>query len=310
MMRAMQGFYLGRDLSEREPETARYLKSIRQLEQTAALRPLAATHQTILNLMRPSRDPTRLVGEAFDEPAMLELHRSTGESFAICNIHLNQAMLCYLFGDPAGTLRNAAALDPFAPAMVALVHVPVFYLYDSLARLALDAELPPAEREASRARIDEQRGQLRAWADFAPMNHLHKVLLVDGELARVDGRTMEARSLFRRAIELAREGEYQQEEALGNELLGKLWLGEGEPELARVYLGKARHLYEVWGAAAKARQMEQQHPELLAGPEARLGAQLAGTTDQAMSALIAWSSRRRRPSLERSSSPRCSRRSW
>jgi predicted ATPase/signal transduction histidine kinase/tRNA A-37 threonylcarbamoyl transferase component Bud32 len=262
MMRAMQGFYLGRDLREREPETARYVKIIEQLEQTAALHPLEATHQAILNLMGRNDDPKRLVGGAFDEPSMLALHRATGESFAICNIHLNQAMLSYLMGDPEEALRNSAALDPFAPAMVALVHVPVFLLYDSLARLAVDARLSPEDRAASRARVEKQRAELAAFARFAPQNHLHKQLLVEAEIARADGRAAEARALHRRAIDLAREGEYQQEEALGNELLGELWIGEGEPELARVYLSKARHLYEVWGAAAKARQMEQRHPEI------------------------------------------------
>ena len=94
------------------------------------------------------------------------------------------------------------------------------------------------------------------------------------ELARVDGRTAEARGLYRRAIELAREGEYQQEEALGNELLGELWLGDHEPELARVYLGKARHLYELWGATAKVREMEGRRPDLLSGAP-RYGARKA-----------------------------------
>src|SRR5580704_2828416 len=206
--------------------------------------------------MGKCEDPKRLVGEVFDEPSMLALHHATGESFAICNIHVSQAMLCYLMGDPAGAVRNAAALDPFAPGMVALVHVPVFYLYDSLARLALDAGLSPEEREASRARVARQQDQLAAWAGFAPANHLHKHLLVEAERARVDGRKAEARGLFRRAIALAREAEYQQEEALGNELLGELWLADDEPELARVYLGKARHLYELWGAVAKVREME------------------------------------------------------
>jgi histidine kinase len=277
MMRAMQGFYLGRELGEREPETARYVKIIDQLEQTAALHPTEATHQTILNLMGKSDDPTRLVGEVFDEPSMLALHHATGESFAICNVHLNQAMLCYLMGDPAGAVRNAAALEPFAAGMVSLIHVAVFYLYDSLARLALDAGLSPEDRAASRARVARQQAQFMAWASFAPANHLHKHLLVEAELARVDGRVVEARGLFRRAIELARESEYQQEEALGNELLGELWLGDHEPELARVYLGKARHLYELWGAVAKVRQMERRHPDLLSGAP-RYGVQVSTST--------------------------------
>jgi signal transduction histidine kinase len=217
LIRSSQGFHLGRDLRERIPETIRYIKVVEQLKQTAVINPLRALLQVMRNLMGESTDPTRLVGEEFDGPAMLALHHAAGNAFAICHIHLNQAMLCYLFDDPAGAVKNAEALAPFGAAVVALYHSAVFYLYESLARLALDPELSPKEREASRARVHAQKDQLAVWGRSAPSNYRHKALLVEGEIARVEGRVKEARALLRQSIELARENEYQQEEALGNE---------------------------------------------------------------------------------------------
>ena len=281
MMRSVQGIFLGLDLQERTRETVKYLRILRQLKLFTALRITEQCLQVIHNLTGQSADPRRVVGEAFDEDRMLPVHIAAAEASAICNLLVNKMMLCYLFGDPAAALASADALAPYLSGMVALIHVPVFQMYDSLSRLAVLGECAVEERAAHLARVAAQQEALKKCADHAPMNFLHKHTLVEAERARADGRKDQARALYRRAIELARENDFQQEEALGNELLGRFWLADGEPELAGAYLAKARHLYRLRGATAKVAHLEARHPELLAAREQRPdGARISTTTTQ------------------------------
>jgi hypothetical protein len=53
------------------------------------------------------------------------------------------------------------------------------------------------------------------------MNFLHKYYLVEAERHRVLGNIVEAMELYDRAITLAKEHEYINEEALANELAAK-----------------------------------------------------------------------------------------
>ncbi|NER06997.1 MAG: GAF domain-containing sensor histidine kinase, partial [Okeania sp. SIO3C4] len=55
-----------------------------------------------------------------------------------------------------------------------------------------------------------------------------------------------------------------QEEALGNELVAKLYLDWGKEKIAAIYMQEAYYCYARWGAKAKTDQLEQKYPQLLA----------------------------------------------
>jgi GAF domain-containing protein len=69
--------------------------------------------------------------------------------------------------------------------------------------------------------------------------------------------------LYDRAIASAHENEYIQNEALGNELAAKFWLGKGKEEIAKLYMRKAHYGYQLWGAKRKVEDLEQKYPQLL-----------------------------------------------
>ncbi|NER50844.1 MAG: GAF domain-containing protein [Symploca sp. SIO1A3] len=106
--------------------------------------------------------------------------------------------------------------------------------------------------------------KLKKWADYAPMNHLHKFYLVEAERYRILGRVNQAAELYDRAIALAKEHEYLQEEALGNELAGKFYLAQGKTTIARAYMLEAHYAYLKWGAVAKIKDLEERYLQLVA----------------------------------------------
>jgi PAS domain S-box-containing protein len=70
--------------------------------------------------------------------------------------------------------------------------------------------------------------------------------------------------LYDRAITLAKEHGYTQEEALANELAAKFYLNWHKERIAQSYMTQAYYGYARWGAKAKVADLERRYPQLLA----------------------------------------------
>lgn len=107
-----------------------------------------------------------------------------------------------------------------------------------------------------RAELDPALVRLRIWADNCPENFEHKYLLAAAELARIDGRPVEAMRFYDTAVEAAQAGDFQQWEGMANERAYRFWLECGNEHVAGVYWQQAYVCYSRWGAVAKVRSME------------------------------------------------------
>jgi PAS domain S-box-containing protein len=105
---------------------------------------------------------------------------------------------------------------------------------------------------------------MQKWAHHAPMNYLHKFNLVEAERHRVLGEKIEAMEMYDKAIALAKENEYINEEALAHELAAKFYLSWGKETIAQVYMQNAHYSYQIWGAIAKVEDLEEKYPQFLA----------------------------------------------
>ena len=70
--------------------------------------------------------------------------------------------------------------------------------------------------------------------------------------------------MYDKAIALAKENEYINEEALAHELAAKFYLEWGKEKIAKPYLIDAYYACAKWGAKAKIDHLEQRYPQLLA----------------------------------------------
>src|SRR6185436_18001413 len=103
--------------------------------------------------------------------------------------------------------------------------------------------------------LDVHYRQLTEWAEnCCSENFEHRALLVGAEIARLEGRELDAERLYEAAIQSARENEFVQIEALANELAARFYAGRGFERIARTYLRDARDGYRQWGADGKVRQ--------------------------------------------------------
>ena len=141
--------------------------------------------------------------------------------------------------------------------------------YSSLTLAARWARIPAEARSELMVAMATNQAQLGLWAKNSPENYGHKHLLVAAELARLQGRVNEAAALYDQAITAAGRERFLQDEALGNELCGRFYLGQGRKRIAALYLDAALDGYARWGAAAKVEALEAELVDAMPAPDRR-----------------------------------------
>ena len=136
----------------------------------------------------------------------------------------------------------------------------------------------PADGAASMSdALAAHHRQLQLWADNCPDNFENRAALVGAEIARIDGRELDAMRLYEQAIRSARANGFVHNEALAYELAARFYAARGFEKFAHVYLRNARYGYLRWGADGKVRQLDQLYPHLrqderAPGPAGTIGA--------------------------------------
>ncbi|MGD2183922.1 trifunctional serine/threonine-protein kinase/ATP-binding protein/sensor histidine kinase [Lusitaniella coriacea] len=260
-MYCFNAFWSGYPLHSLQKETDAYisvLSNANQALQESYTRPIG---QVCSNLLGRVEQPWVLIGKTLDESEWVKHLIANREIGGLSFFHLYKIFLCFLFEELLLASDHVAKIQEYVSGLGGFVLEAEYYFYSSLVMLAT---ISPDSQEESLDRVTKNQIQLRDyWAKYAPMNHQHKVDLVEAEKSRVLGRNYEAGDYYDRAISGAKENEYIQEEALANELAAKFYLDWGKEKFATLYMQEAYYCYAQWGAKAKTDALEQRYPELL-----------------------------------------------
>ena len=258
--------FAGKELTQLASDIAIYDRALDKLKQQNTQNYLKIYAQAILNLITPAPNPCDLTGELYDRSAMLPLHQSANDRYALCALYVNQLYLSYLFGEYDLAVANALSAKQYLDGATATLLIPLFYFYDSLAFMAKYPSVSISEQQQILTRVASRKAKMQQWADLAPTNYLHKFYLIQAEQYRIQGCYIEAMDFYDRAIAKAKEHQYINEEAIANELAGKFYLDWGKAKIARVYFNEAYYLYALWGATAKVEDLQAKYPQLLTKP--------------------------------------------
>ncbi|MGD1702488.1 protein kinase domain-containing protein [Dapis sp. BLCC M229] len=263
---SLNSFWSGQELTETEQKIANYTAAMGEFNQQTICTYLKIYWQLILNLLDDVDDdqkPWELNGSAYQETTMLSVHQEANDAYALAQLYLSKLFLHYLFDDYSEAIATAELGKTYIGVLVGNAAVPIFPFYDSLARLAAWNQLITSTQEDVLKLVAANQQKMKNWADRSPENYLSKFYLVEAERYRVLGNKTEAIELYERAISLAQENEYIQEEALGNELAAKFYLDWGKQKVASGYMQEAYYCYVRWGAKAKIADLEKRYPQLL-----------------------------------------------
>jgi histidine kinase len=115
--------------------------------------------------------------------------------------------------------------------------------------------------EVERARASELWAH-EAWlahrAELCPTTFAARASLLSAEIARKEGRALEAMTLYDRAIDVASLHEQTPIAALASELAARFHRGADRERIASAYLEEARRAYARWGAGAKLAQLSRE----------------------------------------------------
>jgi predicted ATPase/signal transduction histidine kinase len=256
-------FYSGAELSRVNAESLAGLALLRKIGQRS-LR-LSAYGVGMRCLQTRGHGRNRL---AADE-AEFEEEVRRGDATDQASYHVLRLVTSYVLRDFEQARERAQLAAPFfrqAAPLRSLLIVAELNFYSSLTHAsACDRAAPSAKAELMRAIADNQQ-ELGAWAERCPENFRHKCDLVAAELARIEGRPLEAvLGLYDLAIEGAHREGFLHEEAIANELACRCCLAFGRRRIASMYLEAARDGFLRWGAGAKVEALDEELSYLESG---------------------------------------------
>src|SRR6185503_10032960 len=110
-----------------------------------------------------------------------------------------------------------------------------YHVYAALAGAALRDAAPATERIEHDTALAAHHDQLERWAELCPANFADRAALVGAEVARIDGRTLDAEQLYEKAIRSAREQGSVHVEGLAYELAARFYAARGFKPFADLY---------------------------------------------------------------------------
>jgi PAS domain S-box-containing protein len=246
----------GDPLSEVQREVERGLA----FAQKAQLVHVVSIIQTHLELVRTLRGLTRKFGSFDDEEfGDARFARNPNSALAEWLYCMRKVQAHFYAGDYASAIEAATRAQRHT-ASGYLYQVADLRFYSALSHAAVCDTAD--QREAHFAALSAHHRQLEIWAEQCPENFENRAALVGAEIARLEGRDVDAMRLYQQGIRSARVNSFVQNEALAYELAARFYAARGFDEIAHLYLRNARYGYLRWGADGKVRQLDETYPQL------------------------------------------------
>jgi predicted ATPase/tRNA A-37 threonylcarbamoyl transferase component Bud32 len=218
---------------------------------------------TALRLVRTLRGLTLKFG-SFDDAEFDEsrferhLEEDPRLSLAACRYWIRKLEARFYADDYASAIAAAAEVHRFHRRQ-SFFEVAEYPFYSALAHAAFGDSLSAEKRAWHLERVTTHHQQLELWKMNCPENFGSQAALVGGEIARIQGRDLEAMHLYESAIQSARVNGFIQNEAIADEVAARFYAGRGFETIGQTYIENARDCYLRWGAIGKVRKIDEDY---------------------------------------------------
>ncbi|SDD96367.1 PAS domain S-box-containing protein, partial [Cupriavidus sp. YR651] len=199
----------------------------------------------------------------FDE---LRIERRFAENpelaIAACWYWIRKLQARCIAGDHAAAMDAAVNAKALLWTTASFFEEAEYHFYGALSHAACCDSALAGERQQHLDALGTHHRQLMVWAKNCPENFENRAALVGAEVARIEGRDLDAMRLYQHAIRTARANGFLHVEALANERAAQFYAVRDFDVIAETYLRNARYCYLRWRAEGKVRQLEQMHPHL------------------------------------------------
>lgn len=170
----------------------------------------------------------------------------------------------FFAGDLASAIDASVHAEPLLWTSAAMFESAEYRLYGALAHAAAWNQATPEQRPRHFDSVLDHHRELQAWTEVNPETFENRAALVGAEIARIEGRVLNAQELYDKAIREAHKHGFVHNQAIANEIAGRFYAERGHEKIAATYLRAARACYQRWGADGKVRQLEELYPHLKA----------------------------------------------
>jgi PAS domain S-box-containing protein len=235
--------------------------------QKANFAPFAPFANLQLGLIRTLRGSTSKFGSLdhteFNE-ILFERHLDSQSPMVCCWYWIAKLQARFFAGDFASAIEASARARPLLWRSPGLDFAE-YEFHSALARAALWDSAVPDRRQEHFDALKAHCKQLAIWAEHCPENFENRAALVGAEIARIEGRSLDAIELYEQAIRSARGSGFVHNEALAHEVAAQFYAARGFETFADASLRNARNCYDRWGAQGKVKQLDERYPRLREG---------------------------------------------
>jgi PAS domain S-box-containing protein len=208
-----------------------------------------------------------------------DLSGNPGLAVAECWHWIRKLQARYIAGDYVAAIAASERAQRLLWTSTSFLEVAEHHFYSALCHAAACDSAAPGLRQQHFEALAAHQRQLEIWAENCPENFENRAALVGAELARLEGRALDAMRLYEQAIQSAHANGFVHNEALANELAGRFYLGRGLQKNGLAHLRDARACFAQWGADGKVQQLDQCYPQL-ATSQSHLTAAAGGPASQ------------------------------
>src|ERR1700741_3346567 len=171
----------------------------------------------------------------------------------------------YLSLDYDAAVHAAAKAQPLLWSAPSLLEPSAFRFYSALSHAAAWDSAAADKKQEHLEGLTAHHKQLEIWAEHCPENFENRAALAAAEIARIEGRMVDAEGLYEKAIRSAHANGFIHNEAVAYEVAARFYAARDLGKIAEAYLREARYCYLRWGADGKVKQLDQLYPHLTDG---------------------------------------------
>ncbi|HTD16625.1 MAG TPA: AAA family ATPase, partial [Chthoniobacterales bacterium] len=254
----LQGVHLDQVRSESE----KGLNFAREAKFRDAVDFITSQQQFIQSMRGQTVSFASLSDDRFDEGAFEAQLTEDRMTTMVCYYWIFKLQARFLSGDYDAAIAAAQKAKALLWSAETNIQSLNYCYYSALTLAAIHDMAGPQRQAEALEELKRSLEQLREWSDNCPETFVDKYTLVSAELARIQGRELDAMRLYEDAIQAARQHGFIQNEGVGNELASRFYLKRGYRTVALTYLCEARHCFLRWGALGKVKQLDERYPGL------------------------------------------------
>lgn len=256
-------FFFGMELNGLLGEIVQTASVIRKIKQATQLTVMTILRQSVANIISETTESPLITGEFYSEEEMIPVHREAKDYSTLYALYIMKYIFGYLFREHAMTREILREYKTHEDSQQGLYQFTLYYLFDSLNRMALYDSAGRLERVKTRVRLRQNQKKFKIWMKHNPALFANKYYLVRAERMRAASRVRDAVRCYDLSIRHARKNKIIMEEAIAQECFARFWLGIGNEGYAAIHILAARECFARWGARAKVALLDREFASLM-----------------------------------------------